>query len=94
MWGLPSSGAKCSARLNFYLTESYWSVQSGHLELANTQVQEGIEDLQQQQQHQQHLDSSLEKVLGEGKIGDLDSALAKPVPASLSGNDMTAWHII
>ena len=86
MWGLPSSAAKCSARLNLCLTESYWSVQSGHLELANTQVQEGIQ--------QQQLDSSLEKVLGEGKIGDLDSALANPVPASLSGNDMTAWHII
>lgn len=80
--------------MNLCLNYTYWSVQSGHLELANPQVREGIaeegeEDQQQQQQH-----SSLEKVLGEGKIGDLDSALAKPVPASLSGNDMTAWHII
>ena len=73
MWGLPS--ANCSATLNLCLTETYyWSVQSGHLELANTQIQEAIEEEEQQQQQ---LDSSLEKVLGEGKIGDLDSALAK-----------------
>ena len=81
--------------MNLCLNYTYWSVQSGHLELANPQVQEGIaEGEEDQQQQQQQLDSSLEKVLGEGKIGDLDSALAKRVPASLSGNDMTAWHII